>query len=196
MKKTILSFLALIMLTSVSFANCSSCDEKNYKKPDCKCNQQELDKPCEKKPCESCPVEDDEYCVYNQCFFDKRFRKLKQKLCLSKKQESMADNLYKTYKADMECICAKYRTQKNKVLMMIECHNQSWKDEKKHLKEIKKEAKERSLEFRDDLKEILCKNQYKEMKKYCRNQKKKMKRLIKYGAIYKLPCESCDSCGK
>ncbi len=191
MKKFLFSFLAFLMFTSVSFATCTQDCEKNIKKPSYNCEKSKNLEVENKSKCDFCPTDDDEYCEYNQCFFDKRFRRLKEKLCLSKKQETMADNLYTSYKSDMESICNKYRIQKNKVLDMIECHNQCWKDERKVLKEIKNEAKERTAYFKDDLKEILCKNQYRELKRYERSQKKKMRRIIKYGAIYKLPCTNC-----
>ncbi len=193
MKKFLFSFLAFLMITSVSFATCTQDCKKNIENSNCECNKSENLKVENKSKCDFCPTDDDEYCEYNQCFFDKRFRRLKEKLCLSQKQETMADNLYTSYKSDMECICNKYRNQKNKVLDMIECHNRCWRDEAKTLKEIKGEAKERSAYFKDDLKEILCKNQYREFKKYERSQKKKMKRIIKYGAIYKLPCTNCTN---
>ena len=128
MKKILFSLLSLSLLTSISFADCTKCDTP--KKPACGCEEQLSDScPCDKKisPCdkkmERCSIEDDEYCTYNQCYFDKQFKKLKNALCLTSKQETCIDTLYKNFKSDMEVYHSRYRVQKNKLLEMIECDN-------------------------------------------------------------------------
>ena len=200
MKKILLSFLAALLLTSVSFANCSQNCEKTIKTPGCgcesTCDEAQKTNSCEnplnkKKTCEKCTIEDDEYCVYNQCFFDKQFRKMKKALCLTAQQESCIDNIYRNFKADMENTHFKYRTQKNKLLDMIECDRECQKEQISLLKEMRKDAKEKCKEFRSDIKEQLCKNQYSDFRKFQRAEKKKMKKLVKYGAIYKFPCVDC-----
>lgn len=215
MKKVLFSFLTLSLLTSISFAACDDCNVPK-KDPACGCEKQlkecspcdkpyskSCDKPyekrCELNPCETkkidkCSVEDDEYCTYNQCFFDKKFIKLKKALCLSAKQETCIDTLYKNFKADMEVYHSRYRVQKNKLLEMIECDNDCYKEQENVLKEIKNDAKERCKAFRNDVKELLCKDQNKDFRKFQRQEKRKMKKIIKYSCIHKLPC--CDCCSK
>ncbi len=200
MKKLLFSFLALTVFSSVSLA--ATCDMNKQAKtncaktPDCACEKanpcEEKTNPCEEKTtCDKCSVDDDEYCVYNQCFFDKQYKKMKKDLCLTKKQEACIDNIYKNFKSDMEAHHAKYRMEKDKLLNMIECNNDCWKDQAKVLKEMRKEAKEKCKDFRDEVKEQLCKNQYSDFRKFQRTEKRKMKKLIKYGAVYKFPCTDC-----
>ena len=186
MKKTILSVLALTLICSVSNANTCEDNQKNSINQPCTENA-----PCHKKGCPKCMIEDDEYCVYNECFFDKQFRQMKTALCLTPEQENCINNIYKNFKADFEATHSKYRTQKNKLLDMIACNNDCYKDQEKYLKEIKKECKEKLKDYDDDIKEQLCKNQRSEYRKFKRQEKKKMKKFIKYGAIYKLPCTEC-----
>lgn len=211
MKKILFSIMALALLCSVSYANCSencekvypkydcrqqspcaveqkksTCDDKNYEKKDCK----ETD---HTSKCNKCLVDDDEYCVYNECFFDKHYRKMKKALCLSQSQETAIDNIYRNFKADMELQHTRYRNEKNKLLEMIECQNDCWKEQRNKVKEICKETKEKCKEFNEDIKEQLCKDQYGDFRRFKRQEKRKMKKIIKYGAIYKLPCKDCCS---
>jgi hypothetical protein len=143
------------------------------------------------KDCDKCLVEDDEYCIYNECYFDKQFKKLKLELNLSEKQENKIDNIYKIYKLDMEALCAKYSKEKNQILTMIACDNPCWKDKIKNLHELKSEIRVRFICFEDDVKEILDKCQYKKFKCFKKDQKEKIKLIVKYGAVYKFPCENC-----
>lgn len=147
----------------------------------------------EKQNCDKCTVDDDEYCVYNECYADRKYRLMKEELCLTSKQEAYIDNIYKIYKIDMEALCSKYKDKKNKILEMIDCDNPCWKDEIKHLKEIKNDTKERYNCFRDDVKELLSKRQCADFSDFEKCQKKKLKKIIKYGAVYKLPCAVCTS---
>lgn len=176
MKKILFSFLMLLFLTSIVGANEQIKDNSNCLK---------------EQKCDKCMIDDDEYCVYNQCFLDKQYRKMKRELCLTKNQETKTDNIYRAFKTDMEGRCNRYRIEKNKLLEMIECNNDCYKDQIKVLKKMKKETKERIKDYGDDIKEQLCKNQYSDYRKFKRNQKRKMKKIIKYGAIYKLPCVDC-----
>ena len=141
--------------------------------------------------CDKCVVEDDEYCVYNECYFDKQYRKLKTELCLSENQEKKFDNIYKIYKLDMEALCAKYKDEKNKILKMIACDNPLWKDKTKHLDKLKEDIRVRYICFEDDIKELLTKCQYAEFKQFKKAQREKIKLIVKYGAVYKFPCENC-----
>ncbi len=199
MKKLLLSplfatFLAFSLLTCTSYADCSKCDSV---KNDCECQKQIEKSPCDiEQTCKKADkslLDDDEYCTYNQCFFDREFIKLKQALCLTSKQETCIDTLYKSYKSDLEVYHSRYRTQKNKLLEMIECGNDCYKDQINVLKELKKDVKERSKTFKNDIKEVLCKDQNRELKKFCRHEKKKMKKIFKYSCIYKLPCSDCHT---
>lgn len=207
MKKSLLLFTLLALICSVSSANCEQSCQKMLKPNDVKCEKQ-CQKECEKNECkDTCDKEkcsknealcdkykienDDEYCIYNQCYFDKHYRKMKKTLCLTRRQESCIDNLYRNFKTDMENYCCKYRTEKNKLLEMIECDNDCYKDQIKVLKELKKSAKEKCKDYRDDVKDQLCKNQRSDFRKFQREEKRKMKKIIKYAKIYKLPCVSC-----
>ncbi len=145
----------------------------------------------EYKNCDKCIVDDDEYCIYNECYFDKQFIKLKLELTLSQKQEDKIDNIYKIYKLDMEALCSKYQEEKNKILTMIACDNSCWKEKTKNLDRLKNDIRVRFICFEDDIKEILNKSQYKKFKCFKKEQKEKIKQIVKYGAIYKLPCENC-----
>lgn len=189
MKKLLISALACFLLSSISFADCSC---KN--KPDCGCSKPS----CERKTdcvkentCSKCSLDDDEYCIYNQCYLDKHYTKMKKALCLTRQQEACIDVLYKNFKADLENQHAKYRTEKNKLLEMIECDNDCYKEQVKTVKAIGKETKEKAKQFRSDVKEQLCKNQYSDFRKFQRAEKRKMKKIVKYGKIIKLPCSEC-----
>ena len=179
MKKIFLTLLSISLLGSFCLADC--------------CTTQKDNNPCPQKEeyKEKCAIEDDEYCVFNECYFDKHFKKMKKELCLSKKQETCIDKIYKDFKRTMESKHEKYRKEKNKLLEMIECNNDCYKNQIKVVKEIKKEIKECCKQFREDIKEQLCKSQYGNYRKFLRNEKRKMKKIIKYGAIYKLPCKDC-----
>ncbi len=196
MKKILFSFLVLSFLTPLSFADCSTCEKPQTTQ----CSQSPCDNSVniDKTPCSKntggCSVDDDEYCTYNECYFDKRFIKMKKALCLSAKQETCINTLYKNFKNDMEVYHSRYRTQKNKLLEMIECDNECYKEQIDVLKEMRKDFKQRCKTFKDDVKELLCKEQYGEFRKFQRQEKRKMKKIIKYSAIHKLPC--CDCCSK
>ena len=144
-----------------------------------------------KPDCDKCIVEDDEYCVYNECYFDKQYRKLKLQLNLSENQETCLDKIYKIYKLDMENLCAKYQEEKNKILTMIACDNPCWRNKIKNLNNLKNDIKVRFICFEDDIKENLNKCQQKEFKRFKKEQKEKIRLIVKYGAVYKFPCENC-----
>lgn len=191
MNKIFFSFLSLALLSSISFADCSC------QKPNCDCQKDKLcpieKQSCDnvKKSCDKCSIEDDEYCVFNQCFFDKQFKKMKKALCLDNQQECAINELYKNFKYDMEVLHSKYRVQKNKLLEMIACNNDCYKDQIEVVKDIKKDAKERCKCFKRDVKAQLCKSQYGDFRKFQRQEKRKMKKLAKYSIIHKLPCVDC-----
>lgn len=154
-------------------------EQKNCKvneKPNCKCEDD---------------IEDDEYCVYNQCFFDKQYRQMKRFLCLTKRQENCIDNIYRNFKIDMEGMCEKYKCEKNKLLEIIECDKSCFRKQKNILKEIKYETKEKIKDYRNDIYDQLCKNQRKDFKKFQRYEMRKIKKLAKYCKVYKFPCVNC-----
>ncbi len=184
MKKLLIVFILNLILTSFCLAETNTQNQIDCK-PDCK---QKLEN------CSKCPIEDDEYCVYNQCFLDKQYIKMKKALCLSRQQEARIDILYKNFKADMENQCCKYKNEKNKLLEMIECENECWKEQRKIVKEIQKETKQKAKYFKESIKEELCKNQYSDFRKFQRHQKRKIKKIVKYGKIIKLPCIDCKNC--
>ena len=147
--------------------------------------------------CDLCPedsiIDDDEYFVYNECYFDKKYRKLKLSLCLDEIQEEHIDNIYRNFKADMENLHLKYRISKNNLLDFLEC-NCSKKDincAKYELKEIKHFAKEKLKDYREDLNDNLSSKQKRELRKFIRNEKKKTKKILKFASVYKLPCANC-----
>ena len=115
---------------------------------------------------------------------------MKKELCLTKKQETCIDEIYKDFKHTMEAKHEKYRKEKNKLLEMIECNNDCYKNQIKVVKEIKKEMKEYCKNFKEDIKEQLCKSQYSDYRKFLRHEKRKMKKIVKYSAIYKFPCKA------
>lgn len=185
MKKILFSLLALSFLTSFSLA---ACPYDNCNKSDCNCDKAPVMSDCN-KPKKACDIiDDDEYCTYNQCYFDKKYKNMKKELCLTSKQECQIDIIYKNFKHDMENLHSRYTAQKNKVLEMIACSNDCYKDEAKVLKQIGKEAKQKCKDFRNDVKEQLCKDQYAPFRKYQRQEKRKLKKICKYGKIVKLPC--------
>ncbi len=177
MKKILFSLIVLIFFANLSFAACPiDCENK-----------------CETKQntCTKCQTEDDEYYVYNQCWFDKHYRKMKIALCLSQKQENCIDNIYKNFKSDMENQHARYTKEKNKLLEIIECNRDCFKEQRKNLKYIARETKEKCQDFHDEIKQQLCKDQIKKFNKFKKCERKKFKKLIKYGKIVKLPCVDC-----
>lgn len=217
MKKRLFLFTVFTFFFLVSSANCS----ENYKKvssdSSCECGiesqAKDIKNNCKnsisnkkddstnketKRPCNQCDIdnEDDEYCTYNQCFFDKHYRNMKRALCLTRRQETCIDNYYRNFKSDMEALCVKYKNERNALLKIIECNEGCYKEQKNNLKEIKKESKERLKEFREEIKEQLCKNQLSDFGKFQRSERKKFKKIAKYSVVYKFPCVNCANCGK
>lgn len=177
MKKFLLSFLAIMLLCSVSSANCASDNQES----NC----------IEKEKCDKCQIEDDEYFVYNQCYFDKQFRKMKLSLCLTSEQETCINNIYKNFKSDLETTFTRYRIEKNKLLEMIACDDACYKKQEKAVKHIQNDIKEKMKDYVDDIKEQLCPKQRSCFRRFLKEEKRKMKEIIKYGAIYKFPCVEC-----
>ena len=142
--------------------------------------------------CEKCPIEDDEYCIYNQCYFDRHYRNLKKNLCLTNEQESQIDDIYKFFKYEMEDEYSKYCNKKNKILEMIDKNDICYKKELKALKKLEKQAKERYDDFVDNVKEQLNKKQLKCFRKITKQEKRIFKKMLKYAQVYKLPGFKCS----
>ena len=188
MKKIFFTLFSFLVLSGFTFAQSPLTPE--YITVDC-------DKTANEKTntpkCDKCLTDDDEYCVYNQCYMDKHFRWLKKKLCLNNQQECNIDSIYQKFKSDMEILCSRYRVQKNRVLEMIENSDKMYKEEAIELKELRKQMKNRIKRFINDIKYQLCQNQYKAFNKFSRQEKRRLKRIKKYGAVYKLPCnKNCN----
>ena len=85
MKKALVLFGALLFFCSVSWGNDCKSSQKMHTADNCGCAVQ-----CEKKNKKACEqeIDDDEYCTYNQCYFDRQFRKMKRALCLTRSQEN------------------------------------------------------------------------------------------------------------
>ena len=204
MKKKLLFLAIFTLIWSVSSANCTECNKKMFENNSCECKKEcekenqknnckdKINQENNKTLCDKYEIEnDDEYCIYNQCYLDKHYRKMKKTLCLTRRQESCIDKLYRNFKIDLEAQCCKYRNEKNKLLEMIDCDKDCQKEQIKTLKEIKKETKEKFKDFKEEIKEHLCKNQRSDYRKFVHCEKKKMKKILKYSAIYKLPCVNC-----
>ena len=207
MKKILLSLGMFLFVCSVSSASDNFNNEKNIFPIGCKCKEecqkqcekdQKVDSNCEKKDieesksaCSIDEIDDDEYAVYNQCFFDRQYREMKKTLCLTRRQENCIDKMYKDFKNDMELLYSKYCVEKDKLLYAIECED-CYRQNISNLKEMKKEAKEHWYDFRDEIEELLCKSQRYEFKKFQREEKRKIKKLAKYCVVYKFPC-GCNS---
>lgn len=172
-----------MVLSGLSFAECPIVPLYKTNTSDNCLNQSDKASQCDK-----CLTDDDEYCIYNQCYSDKHFRWMKKKLCLTSQQECNIDSIYQKFKSDMEVLCSRYRVQKNRVLDMIERSDKCYKEEAYELKELRKQMKNRVNRFKHDVKYQLCQNQYKAFRKFVRQEKRRLKRIKKYGAIYKLPC--------
>ncbi|MBR2069547.1 MAG: hypothetical protein IJ877_07285 [Candidatus Gastranaerophilales bacterium] len=140
------------------------------------------------KPCEKCKVEDDEYCIYNQCYFDKQYRLLKQELQPNANQENCLDNIYMNFKQDLEILCERYTKEKDKLLDLISKDVKCIKEQKNTVHDIQTDIKEKYKDYLSDTNEILCKNQKKIFKSFKKDQNKKIKKIKKYGAVYKFPC--------
>ena len=191
--KKLFSIFILGFLISVSSANCAENSEKLYKSEcpspqECKKIQDGAKNSLDNKKCEECILEDDEYCVYNQCYFDKQYRLLKTELSPDKNQENCLDNIYLNFKQDLEILCDKYSKEKNTLLDMIALENEYLKEQKQIVKDIRQDIKEKYKDYLSDTNEILNKYQKKIFKKFKSKQNKKIKQIKKYGAIYKFPC--------
>ena len=209
MKKNLfflLTFMIFLPVSSVwGFENnekifpsdyCSQNGECYCKKEKNKCKnstcKERIEKKCE-NTCDKCEIEDDEYCVYNQCYMDKHYRKMKKGLNLSYEQEENIDNCYKNFKIDFESWCLKYKNSKNKLLDLIECEHRCYKNQEKIVKELKKELKEIMKDYMDEVKLLLCKEQKSKFNNLVKGEKSKFKKIKKYSAVYKLPCTDCCS---
>ena len=192
-KSIIFTFFIFGFLFSASSANHNS-NNKELFKSNCPDEQEQKEiqnsakNPMPDKKCRECETEDDEYCVYNQCYFDKQYRLLKISLSPNNNQENCLDNIYMNFKQDLEILCDKYSKEKNKLLEIISLDNKSFKEQKNKVQDIKQDIKEKYKDYLSDTNEILCKNQRKAFRKFKRKQNKKIKKIKKYGAIYKFPC--------
>ncbi len=201
MKKKLLFLAIFTLIWTVSSANCTECNKEMLSNNSCECKEEckkennckdKADEKNTKTTCDKYEIEnDDEYCVFNQCYLDKHYRKMKKTLCLTRRQESCIDKVYRNFKADMEGLCCKYRNEKNKLLEMIECEKDCQKEQIHKLKELKKEAKEKCKDLKEEINEHLCKNQKSDYRKFVKDEKKKMKKIIKFATVYKLPCVNC-----
>ena len=207
MKKRLFLFGILLFFCSVSWASDCENSEKMPVAPVSKCENQceeENEKINEKNSFnkqDSCQkdktiskeweIEDDEYFTYNQCFFDKQFRKMKSILCLTRRQENLIDKLYLNFKTDMERLHFKYQKERDCLLKNLECNCVSKRENKRNLKEYKKEAKEKYNDFKYEIRELLCKKQRKEFRNFQKEEKRKISKIKKYCVIYKFPCEKC-----
>ena len=194
---------------SVSWANNNKNPEKNFIPNNIKCendcekkydNSKSKNSTSQKESCENeqtnfniKEIEDDEYFSYNLCFFDKQYRNMKRSLCLTRRQEECIDELYRNFKFDMENLHFKYQNEKDCLLKAIECNCRCNKNNISNLKEIKKEAKEKTKDFKNDIEEHLCKNQKRDFKKFQKHEKRKLKKIAKYSKVYKFPCMNCHS---
>jgi len=140
------------------------------------------------QPCEKCKIEDDEYCVYNQCYFDKQYRLLKEKLKPDYNQENEMDNIYLNFKNDLEIQCEKYTKEKNKLLELIVNNEKHLREEKNNVRYIKRDISEKYKDYLSDTRGVLNKSQKRTYRKFNNREKRKIKQIKKYGAIYKLPC--------
>lgn len=165
----------------------SGCEETNKKDSPCAQNDYKNDEKC----CQDSQIDDDEYFTYNLCFFDRQYRNLKRRLCLTKRQEKLIDNIYRNFKADMENLYFKYQNKRDCLLANLDCGCSKNKENKRELKEYKKEAKEKYSDFCYEIKELLCKNQRKEFRLFQKEEKRKIAKIRKYCIIYKFPCEKC-----
>ena len=77
------------------------------------------------------------------------------------------DDIYLNFKTDMEKIYLRYCSQRDEVLRSIQCDCAS-QEQKRCLKEIEKEAKEKYKDFKEELEEQLCKNQKNGFRKFQR----------------------------
>ena len=207
MKKTLFLFGILMFFCSVSWANnyedsekMSTASvagyEKQYEKENKKSKEtssSDKQNNCKKDQttCKEWQIDDDEYFTHNQCFFDKQFREMKKRLCLTRRQENSIDKLYLNFKADMENLYFKYQKERDCFLKNLECNCVCKKENKQNLKEYKKEAKEKYADFKCEIKELLCKKQRKEFKTFQKEEKRKIGKIKKYCIIYKFPCEKC-----
>lgn len=207
LKKFLFLFFAFLSFLPVSSANDFQIDKKIIANENCQqkniysCKKEKNSSKnpfCEdsfyekyKKHCDKCSIEDDEYCVYNECYLDKHFKKMKKALCLSEVQEECIDRIYKNFKIDYENYCLKYKIAKNRLLDLIECEHCGYKSQKKVVKEMRIEFKEKIKDYNDDIKQELCKKQKSIYRRFLKAEKRKMKKIIKYGTIYKFPCTNC-----
>ncbi len=192
-KNFICCFAVVTFLFSVSSADnnqdCSKAPEGEYSTiQEEKQIQDNAKNSLPDKNCEKCKVEDDEYCIYNQCYFDKQYRILKTNLTPDKNQENCMDNIYLNFKQDLEILCERYTKEKDKLLSLIAQDFKCYKEQKQTLKDIKQDINEKYKDYLKDTEEILSKNQKKIFKKFKRRQKRKIKLIKKYGAVYKFPC--------
>ena len=205
MKKKLFLFGLFVFFCSVSYANnfkdnkinlVAFCNESKNEIQE-KFEKNSIDKEnCNKenqKERDEFKIDDDEYFTYNQCFFDKKYRKMKNLLCLTRRQEACIDEIYSNFKADMESLFFRHKESKEAFLKAYECKECDLKEHKKLLNEIKKEAREKCKDFKQEIEEHLCKNQKKCFKKFQRKEKRSLKRIAKYSKVYKFPCVNCCS---
>lgn len=138
--------------------------------------------------CEKCKIEDDEYCIYNQCYFDKQYRLLKNELKLNQNQENDLDNIYLNYKQDLEIQCDRYIKCKNILLNSIAKNEKHLRHEKNNIRYIKRDINEKHKDYLSDSRNVLNKKQKRTFNHFHNNERRKIKQIRKYGAIYKYPC--------
>ena len=190
-KLFILSVFGFLLSVSSAYSNNSCTQVPNGECPTLEEQKQIQDNaqnPLPKENCEKCSVEDDEYCIYNQCNFDKQYRMLKTKLEPDSNQENCLDNIYMNFKQDLEILCERYTKEKDKLLDLISKDVKCIKEQKNTVHDIQTDIKEKYKDYLSETSEILTKSQKKIFKKFKREQNIKIKKIKKYGAVYKFPC--------
>ncbi len=172
--KKLKKFCIFFLIASFLFSASSASDDKNNV--------------YNTKKCEKCQIDDDEYCIYNQCYFDKQYRILKDNLNLSPNQENDFDNIYLNFKQDLEIQCDKYTKYKNELITLIAQNKRHLKQEKNNVRYIKRDINEKRKDYLSDSRSVLNRKQRRIFRRYNASEKRKIKQIRKYGAIYKYPC--------
>ncbi len=104
-----------------------------------------------------------------------------KKLCLNQCQFDKANCIYNKYLCDTESIKKRLACEKQKLCEMIKgCATpQEIKNQKKTIKNVKKDIKEKWACYQENLKELLTKDQLKKYKEITKEESKKYKQLKK-----------------
>ena len=157
-----------------------SCDCPAPVQPTCGCPASPVETPASDCGC-GCNNPPEAAVKQESCCWQLSQEALFAKLCLSQCQLDKANALYSKYKCETQPIRDALKCEKTKLCQMLKgcASSADIKAQRKKIKDLKKDLKDKWNCYQDSFKEILTKDQLSKFKKYTREENSKYKKLKK-----------------